>query len=98
MRSDVLFVITIVDDRFENLNPLLGDPRQSQPPNQFFSLSRKHRAANNLDAARFNHAMMLNHDFSFAKMVTAFNPASMQRASAIFIVLSSINLFACRLA
>lgn len=49
VRNDVLFGITHVDARFENLDPLMGELGPFQAADQLLGLARKHRPANDFD-------------------------------------------------
>ena len=55
MADDLFLGISDIDGGFEDLHLLLGELRTAQTADQFLRLTRKHRAANDLDSARTMH-------------------------------------------
>src|SRR5205814_1842282 len=51
VRDDVVLAVTVVDDRFEDLDLLAGDLRAPEPANQLLALPTEHAAGDDFDPA-----------------------------------------------
>ncbi len=57
MGGDFFYMITVINDGFENLDILPGDGSPAQPADQFIGFATKHRAGND-----FNRSCMVLHE------------------------------------